>query len=80
MPSRGIIAVAIVASIESRVADRGGSRVLASNQPYRQGFSAAAGLRQGILSGSAGGEGSMAHDEVKRPSEGCWERIEEKDG
>jgi hypothetical protein len=26
MPSRGMIAVAIVASIESRVADRGGSR------------------------------------------------------
>jgi hypothetical protein len=74
-----MIAVAIVASIESRVADGGGSRVLASNRPCRQGFSAAAGLRRGVLSGS-GGEGSTAHDEVKRPSEGCWERIEEEDG
>ncbi len=43
--------------------------VLASNRPCRQGFSAAAGLRRGVLSGS-GGEGSTAHGEVKRPSEG----------
>ena len=42
MRSRGIIA-SIVEGIESRVADRGGSRVLASNQPCRQGFPAATG-------------------------------------
>ena len=69
MPSRGMIAVATVTSIESRVADREGSRVLASNRPCRQGFAAAAGLRWGVLSGS-GGEGSTAHDEAIRPSEG----------
>jgi hypothetical protein len=43
MLSKGIIAVAIVTSIESRVADRGGSRVLALNRPCRQSFSAATG-------------------------------------
>jgi hypothetical protein len=79
MPSRGMIAVAIVMSIESRVTDREGSRVLASNRPCRQGFSAAAGLRRGVLSGP-GGDGSTAHDEVKRPSEGVLGRIEEEDG
>jgi hypothetical protein len=69
MLSRGIIAIAIVTSIESRVADRGGSRVLASNRPYRQDFSAMAGLWRGVLSRSSR-EGSTAHDEAKRPSEG----------
>jgi len=43
MLSKGIIAVAIVISIESRVVDRGGSRVLALNRPCRQSFSAATG-------------------------------------
>jgi hypothetical protein len=78
MLPREIITVAIVTSIESRVADRGGSRVLASNRPCRQGFSATEGLRRGVLSESSG-EGSTAHDEVKRPSEGYWERIKEED-
>jgi hypothetical protein len=69
MPSRGMIAVATVTSIESRVADRGGSRVLASNRPCRQGFSAAAGPAKGAFGVGLGGEGPTAHDEVKRPGE-----------
>ena len=68
MLSKGMIAVARVTSIESKVANRGGS-ILALNRPCRQGFLAAAGLRRGVLSGSSG-EGSTAHDEAKRPSEG----------
>jgi len=43
MPSRGMIAVTTVMSIGSRVADRGGSRFLASNRPCHQGFSAVKG-------------------------------------
>jgi hypothetical protein len=43
MPSRGIIAVTIVMSIGSRVVDRGGSRFLALNRPYHQGFLAVKG-------------------------------------
>jgi hypothetical protein len=48
MLSRGMIAIAIVTGIESRVADRGGSRVLASNRPCRQGFSAATGCYEWV--------------------------------
>jgi hypothetical protein len=48
MLSRGMIAVAIVTSIESRVTDQGGSRVLASNRPCRQGFSAATGRSEWV--------------------------------
>jgi hypothetical protein len=55
--------------IQSGRSEDRGFWLQASNQPCRQGFSAAAGLRRGVLSGS-GGEGSTAHDEAVRPSEG----------
>jgi hypothetical protein len=66
--SRGIIIIAIIINIESRMVDRE-SKVLASNRSYRQGFSAAAGLRRGVVS-RAGGEGSTAYDKAIRPNEG----------
>ena len=83
MLSKGMIAVARVTSIESKVANRGGS-ILALNRPCRQGFLAAAGLRRGVLSGS-GGDGWTAHDEAIRPSEGvlgkdCKEKMVEQRG
>jgi hypothetical protein len=65
--SRGIITIAIVISIESRVVDQGGSRRIEGSSfkpavPLR--LFSYAGLRRGILSGS-GREGSTAHDEAK---------------
>jgi len=53
-----------IASIDSRVADRGRSRGLASNRPYYQGSSAVMRHTEWISV-----EESMAYDEVKRPRE-----------
>jgi hypothetical protein len=59
----------MVKRIESRVADRGGSRVLASNQPCRQGFSAAAGRSEWVWRGVGGRRMTRPYDRARA----CWE-------
>ena len=69
MLSRRMIAIATVASIESRVADRriegSGLKPAVPSRLFSCG-GPATGRSEWVL----GGEGSMAHDEAIRPSEG----------
>jgi hypothetical protein len=76
MLSRGVIAVATVKSIESRVADRGfwlqtGCAVKAFT---------CSGACKGAFRVDLSEKEWTVHDETIRLSEGYWERIEEEEG
>jgi hypothetical protein len=73
-----MIAVAIVTSIESRVADRRRIEGSGFKPAVPSRLFSCGGPETGRSEWVLGGEGSTAHDEVKQPSEGCWERIEEE--
>ena len=80
MQSRRRIAVATVTSIESRVADRGGSRVLASSRHAVKVFSCSRVGERSVLRGSRWERVNSAWREQMAERKGVWEEIEEDEG